>query len=288
MAVWYVFASPAFRLMASYYLIRGVFLAILVNLSCIKEFDYETETCLIMSLLAHLKQRYQEEQFHPSLLALLCNPFYFARAGLRDAILLFASRLSGRLLDVGCGSQPYRRYFQKQEYVGLDLDTEANRQAGVADYFYDGSCFPFPDASYDAVLCNQVLEHVFNPEEFLAEIRRVLKPGGRLLLTVPFVWDEHEQPYDCARYTSFGLHHLFEQQGLRWLEHRKLGNDASILFQLTNAYLFKVASRLPRRWFLLFSVTVMAAVNFFGVIARSILPNNNDLFLDHVVLAEKT
>jgi SAM-dependent methyltransferase len=241
-----------------------------------------------MDLLARLKQRYREELFHPGWLALVINPFYFARAGLRDAMVAFAPSLHGRLLDVGCGSKPYRRYFRQQEYVGLDIDTKANRQAGVADFFYDGVRFPFQDASFDAVLCNQVLEHVFNPQEFLGEIRRVLKPGGRLLLTVPFVWDEHEQPYDCARYTSFGLRHLFEQQGLRWLEHRKLGGDASILFQLTNAYLFKVGRRLPKWWFLLFSVTAMAAVNCLGVAARRLLPDNDDLFLDHVVLAENT
>ena len=54
-------------------------------------------------------------------------------------------------------------------------------------------------------MCNQVLEHVFNPDDFVREIARVLKPGGALLLTVPFVWNEHEQPYDYARYSSFGL-----------------------------------------------------------------------------------
>ena len=238
------------------------------------------------SLLTPLKQKYREEQFHPGLLALFINPFYFARAGLRDAIAELGPRLSGRLLDVGCGSQPYRRYFPHLDYLGLDIDTAANRQAGIADHFYDGSRFPFEDSSFDSVLCNQVLEHVFNPQQFLSEIRRVLKPGGRLLLTVPFVWDEHEQPYDCARYTSFGLRHLFDEQDLQWLEHRKLGGDASILFQLTNAYLFKVGRRLPKWWFLLFSVTVMAMVNWLGFIVRRLLPENGDLFLDHVVLAE--
>lgn len=240
-----------------------------------------------MAVSERLKQLYQAEQFHPGLLALVINPFYFARAGLRDAIISLAKHLNGRLLDVGCGSQPYRRYFQELDYVGLDIDTEANRQAGVADYFYDGSHFPFADGAFDSVLCNQVLEHVFNPQEFLAEIGRVLRPGGRLLLTVPFVWDEHEQPYDFARYTTFGLRHMFEQQGFRWVEHRKLGGDVSTLFQLTNTYLFKVGRRLPKWWFLLFSVTVMAAVNILGVVARHLLPQNPDLFLDHVVLAEK-
>lgn len=240
-----------------------------------------------MGVFKRVKQLYQAEQFHPGLLALVINPFYFARAGLRDAIISLAQHLDGRLLDVGCGSQPYRRYFDGLEYVGLDIDTEANREAGVADYFYDGSRFPFADDAFDSVLCNQVLEHVFNPHEFLAEIRRVLRPGGRLLLTVPFVWDEHEQPYDFARYTSFGLRHMFEQQGFCWVEHRKLGGDVSTLFQLTNAYFFKVGRRLPKWWFLLFSVTVMAAVNILGVVARHLLPHNPDLFLDHVVLAEK-
>ena len=72
------------------------------------------------------------------------------------------------------------------------------------------------------MLCNQVLEHVFNPQEFLGELGRVLARGGRLLLTVPFVWDEHEQPFDYARYSSFGLKALLEQHGFRVLQHRKL------------------------------------------------------------------
>lgn len=239
-------------------------------------------------LLMSIKQRYRKEQFHPSWLALFVNPFYFARSNLRDAIIEFAPQLSdGRLLDVGCGSQPYRCDFPRHEYIGLDIDSLANRNAGVADYFYDGSRFPFEDESFNAVLCNQVLEHVFNPQEFLGEIHRILKPGGRILLTVPFIWDEHEQPYDCARYTTFGLRHLLERQGLRWLKHRKLGNDASTLFQLMNAYLYKVGCKWSKWPFLFFNVTVMSSVNCIGVLARLVLPSNDDLFLDHVVLAEK-
>ena len=67
------------------------------------------------------------------------------------------------------------------------------RQRGEADYFYDGQSFPFKGGSFDVVLTNQVLEHVFNPDVFLSEIHRVLTPDGVLLLTVPFLWDEHEQ-----------------------------------------------------------------------------------------------
>ena len=65
-----------------------------------------------------------------------------------------------------------------------------------ADRSYDGKTFPFSDGEFDAVLTSEVLEHVFNPDEFLSEINRVLRDDGVLLLTVPFVWDEHEQPFD--------------------------------------------------------------------------------------------
>ena len=225
--------------------------------------------------------------FFPGWFGIFVNPFYFARAGLCDAMTEFASKLSGRLLDVGCGSKPYRSFFTVDAYIGLDIDCETSRQRGIADQFYDGNAFPFPDNSFDSALCNQVLEHVFNPDEFLGEIARVLKPGGKLLLTGPFVWDEHEQPYDYARYSSFGLRAILERQGFKIVQHKKLGADPSILFHLANAYLFKVTQGLSRPVKLLMTVTVMAGINLSGLLARRLLPGNPDLFLDHAVLAEK-
>lgn len=235
-----------------------------------------------------LKAIYQRQIFFPGWFGVFVNPFYFARSGLRDAMSKFAPKLSGRLLDVGCGSKPYQALFEVDAYVGLDIDSEASRKHGIADHHYDGNTFPFADASFDTVLCSQVLEHVFNPDEFLSEILRVLKPGGKLLLTVPFVWDEHEQPYDYARYSSFGLRALMEKQGLKIIHHEKIGADASILFQLTNAYLFKVTQGWSRPSKLMFTASVMATVTVMGLLARRILPDNPDLFLDHIVLAQKT
>lgn len=234
-----------------------------------------------------LKAIYRRQMFFPGWLGIFINPFYFARAGLRDAMTEFAPKLTGRLLDVGCGSKPYRALFMVDAYIGMDIDSEVARSRGMADHFYDGHAFPFTDGSFDSALCSQVLEHVFNPDEFLGEIARVLKPGGKLLLTVPFVWDEHEQPYDYARYSSFGLSALLAKQGLRVIQHKKLGADPSVLFQLANAYLFKVTQRLPPRLRLLMTVTVMGFINLSGLLARRLLPANPDLFLDHAVLVEK-
>ena len=238
-------------------------------------------------MIKRLKSIYRRQMFFPGWLGIFVNPFYFARSGLRDAMNELAPILSGRLLDVGCGTKPYRAMFTVDAYIGLDRDSEASRKLGIADHHYDGNTFPFADVSFDSVLCNQVLEHVFNPDEFLKEIVRVLKPGGKLLLTVPFVWDEHEQPYDYARYSSFGLRALLEKQGLKILQHKKLGADASILFQLANAYLFKVTQGWSRPSKLLFTASVMAIANVMGMLARRMLPDNPDLFLDHIVLAEK-
>lgn len=239
-------------------------------------------------MMQQLKAIYRRQMFFPGRLGIFVNPFYFARAGLSDAMTEFAPKLTGRLLDVGCGSKPYRALFTVDAYIGLDIDSAVSRKRGIADHFYDGNAFPFDDGTFDSALCNQVLEHVFNPDEFLGEIARVLKPGGKLLLTVPFVWDEHEQPYDYARYSSFGLRALMEKQGFRVVCHKKLGADPSILFQLANAYLFKVTQGLPKIINLLITATVMSFINLSGLLARRLLPGNPDLYLDHVVLAEKS
>jgi SAM-dependent methyltransferase len=235
-----------------------------------------------------LRAFYNKQMFFPTWVGVLINPFYFARANLHSAMQEFSPMLHGQLLDVGCGSKPYQTLFRVDRYVGLDIDSVTSRTRKQADYFYDGKQFPLPDSSFDAVLCNQVLEHVFNPEEFLHEIVRVMKPGGRLLLTVPFVWDEHEQPYDYARYTSFGLRALLERPGLKVVRQGKLGADASVLFQLANAYFFKISRSLPRPIRALTVAPLMAAINLCGIVARWLLPSNPDLFLDHVVLAEKS
>jgi SAM-dependent methyltransferase len=166
------------------------------------------------------------------------------------------------------------------------LDTDVTRANGIADAFYDGGRFPYNDAEFRAVLCNQVLEHVFNPQEFIAEIRRVMVPGGMLLLTVPFVWDEHEQPNDYARYSSFGLKSLLEQQGFQIVRHRKLLADVSVLFQMANAYLYKVTCTRSPYFNLFLTAILFSPVSLIGLVLGICLPKNPDLFLDQLVVAE--
>jgi len=234
-----------------------------------------------------LKRYYMQQLSRPGLVGLFVNPFYFARRGLLLAVGELACAVRGRVLDVGCGSRPYESLFKVSEYVGLELDTPENRAKNMADIFYDGGTFPFEAASFDTIVCNEVLEHVFNPDEFMQEIVRVLNNEGQLLLTVPFVWDEHEQPRDYARYSSYGLAALLGRNGLEIVEHRKTNADLRVVFQMINAYLFKKTETRNAYANLFITLVLMAPFNIVGTILGWLMPGNPDLYLDNVVLARK-
>lgn len=228
------------------------------------------------------------QQYRPGLLGWLVNPFCFARRGLLEGLAEFFPRLGGDVLDVGCGRKPYRDLVPARRYVGVDIDTPVTSQLAAADVFYDGRMLPFADESFDAVLCSQVLEHVFTPEAFLAEIRRVLRPGGVLLLATPFVWDEHEQPADFGRYSSFGLRALLERNGFAVEAQRKTCADFRAVVQLTSGALFKVTHS-RNRWINLFTqLLLLAPVNALGGLIAWVLPRNEDLYLDNIVFARRS
>lgn len=105
------------------------------------------------------------------------------------------------MLDYGCGHQPHRDLGQGVEVVGADLP--GNPVAAV-EVRADGT-LPAEDASFDAVLSTQVLEHVGDPALHLAESFRVLRPGGRLVLSTVGLQVYHPDPVDYWRWTCAGL-----------------------------------------------------------------------------------
>lgn len=132
-----------------------------------------------------------------------------------------------------------------------------------------------------------MLEHVFNPDQFLGEIFRVLKPEGVTLLTMPFVWDEHEQPHDFARYSSFGIKALMEKHGFEIVEQRKSVDDIRVVFQLLNAYIYKITATRITWVNLLITLLLIAPFNLLGELLFAVTPRNPDLYLDNIVLAKK-
>lgn len=229
------------------------------------------------------------QTYQPSLLGILVNPYFSIRWRLAEALSQFGKEAEGRLLDVGCGSKPYREYFPEvEEYIGLDILASGHPdERKHADVFYDGKVIPFDDQTFDIVMSTEVLEHVFEPDQFLAEAARVLKPGGRLILTVPFAFPEHEQPYDYARYTEFGLTALVERAGLRVQSCLKLGNSVTAIGQLWNAYLFGLVGNSTIGRFLLQIVFIAPTAIVYEILAQ-ILPKDGRLYHNLVLIVQKS
>lgn len=126
------------------------------------------------------------------------------------------------VLDAGAGASPYRKLFRHAKYEAADFAQLPGRYAPL-DYVCDLTDIPVDDDRFDRIICNQVLEHLPEPGAALIELNRVLKPGGRILLTAPLYFYEHQVPYDFYRYTRYALRRLFEQAGFEidridWLE----------------------------------------------------------------------
>lgn len=230
---------------------------------------------------------FKKQSFKPGPLAIFFNPFYFIRSSLFHNIQDTAKHLKGKLLDFGCGRKPYEHLFNVCEYIGVDVEESGHdHKSSKVDVYYDGKHLPFEDESFDSLFCTEVLEHLFDPDESLAEMYRVLKFNGRLLLTVPFAWNEHEVPYDFARYTSFGIIHLLEKHGFTIIEEKKSGNFIRVIWQLWSLYIFELFKRFNKTGYIL-SLIFIAPLNLLGVIILPLMPVNNSLFFNNIVLAEK-
>lgn len=218
----------------------------------------------------------------------LINPVYWPQRELQDFVRRQGKRsFANTLLDVGCGTMPYRRYFSAQDYVGLEVqDSGASEVQKHPTEWFDGVKIDKPDSSVDAVLCTQVLEHAELHAKLLGEIFRVLKPGGELILTVPFVYEEHEQPFDFRRWTSFGLIKDLEEAGFRDLHLEKLTCGLRALVTLSNQQICKSLSKIPAAASL-WMLTGGLVLNLLGLVIGSKVRLEQSFFLDLGAVAQK-
>ena len=202
----------------------------------------------------------------------------------------------GTLLDVGCGAQPYRTLVPPEvRYIGIDT-ADAKDRFGYhipdTEYF-TGERWPVDDAVADTVLCTETLEHVLYPLGFLAEAERSLRPGGRLILTVPFAARWHYVPFDYWRFTPSGLKHLLEQSGFIEVEVYPRGNALTVacykVIALILPLLMPRKQGLLRRLVLRMSGLVLSPLLAAGVlVARvSLLRDGGDDCLGYTVLARR-
>ena len=193
-----------------------------------------------------------------------------------------------RLLDIGCGKKPYYPFFapHASEYVGVDVDAD-NAAADVLGSVEDP---PIEDASFDVVLCTQVLEHTTDPDRAVRELWRVTAPGGRVLASTHGVQVYHPSPEDHWRWTQTGLDLLFRRNG-DWqrVTVQPAAGAATCLAAMTGIYvniLFRRAHLTP-----LAKGTVWLLNTTAGGLDRRVEslrePKPGSLFVNYHVLAEK-
>lgn len=245
-------------------------------------------------MLHSAKQRIRSlvmaSQFHPSVAGFLVNPFWLCRRSLYLKLREYAPRLSGEVLDFGCGTGPYRALLTSASgYIGLEYDCLENRENKRADIYYDGVTIPLDDASIDSVLSTQTLEHVPNPEVVVSEWARVLRPGGHLLVSVPFMWPEHEMPYDFQRYTTNGLRNILQSSGFMVLSQDRLLCDCRAPAQLFCAWIYDSLRFNTRRTAvqILLTAALCAPVSLVATALACVFPKNTHTYLDNIILAKR-
>lgn len=121
--------------------------------------------------------------------------------------------LTGRVLNAGCGDRDISAYLESLHAQQVDnCDIRTSIPGAI---LCDLTEIPRPDSSYDSILCNAVLEHVPDPEKVMLELRRLLAPGGHVVISVPFLQPFHPTPFDYRRYTREGIAQLAERTGFR-------------------------------------------------------------------------
>ena len=121
----------------------------------------------------------------------------------------------GGVIDLGCGTAPYKEHILKvaDRYIGVDWENSLHDQSNVDVFANLCETLPFDNNYTDTVVSFQVMEPLSEPSFFLSECYRILKSGGIIFITVPFMWHVHEEPHDYFRYTRYGLEYLLKKTG---------------------------------------------------------------------------
>jgi len=214
---------------------------------------------------------------------MVVNPFYLNRRPLYDKIQeMVASTDTESVLDIGCGRKPYEHLFKGKTYVGIDVEHSGHNHASSnVDKYYDGLNIPYSDNSFDMVFSTQVFEHVEELDELMLEVRRVLKPGGLLLVTMPFVWPEHEMPFDYRRYTSVGIVNWLGRHQVTILTCDKVGDGFTCFGALISNEIFVSIPFKNKYLKLAFWMPLGVVINIaFSILSLFFGSNNPALYTD--------
>ncbi|MGE3818369.1 MAG: class I SAM-dependent methyltransferase [Isosphaeraceae bacterium] len=184
---------------------------------------------------------------------------YLSQRLLLDALNVALASAVGDVLDVGCGEKPYQPLLGDKvtRCVGCDWPSAA-AGGNQADVHADAARLPFADSTFDTVLCTELLEHVPLPVVSVKELGRVLRPGGRLILSAPFLYWRHEAPRDHQRFTPDGLRDLAVRAGLEPLDLLVRGDAFSVIIDLWSKTAHSWMKQVRRRFGYLGAVAIPA------------------------------
>jgi SAM-dependent methyltransferase len=140
----------------------------------------------------------------------------------------------GTLLDLGCGQVPFYGLYRDRVTESLCIDwPNSHHPVSHIDQAMDlNEPLALPSESIDTILLTEVLEHIARPEVLWGEMARVLRPGGTLILTVPFLYWVHEDPYDYFRYTEYRLRLFCQDHGFTVVELEPTGGAPEVLLDI--------------------------------------------------------
>ncbi len=179
---------------------------------------------------------------------------------------------SDKILDIGSGGSSYDRYFPNR--VSVDIDPKRK-----PDVIADAHNLPFKENEFNFVLSTEVLEHVKDPKTVIAEMKRVLKPRGKLVLTTRFIYPIHDAPHDYWRFTKYGLKELFKDwEILEIIPETKNFSALAVLFQRV-AYQTKLHFNIVVKLKLFFFAFVLNHLNWlikseYGDIKKEVIEEN--------------
>lgn len=182
---------------------------------------------------------------------------YTVRTAILRAVNENIDKFHGKILDVGCGIMPYRELIKEKNkrvtsYLGLDFETAIYPEydLGKPDLLWDGNSIPLDNKVIDTVIATEFFEHVPDPEKIMKEIFRVLKPGGVIFFTVPFIWYLHIVPFDEYRYTPFSFKRHLQNSGFINIDIKTLGSwDASLAQMIAIWYQQRPLSKKRKKLF---------------------------------------
>lgn len=229
---------------------------------------------------------FKKEEFYPGVFSLIFKKVYLDRRALLKKVMKYKDKVTGRVLDVGCGSKPYEILFSKsKEYVGIDIENPGHdhRKENI-DFYFDGKNIPFENESFDTVVIFQVIEHVKDLDKLLLEIKRVLKPKGKIIASFPFLWQLHELPHDYRRFSPNGAKRIFENNGFKVLINEKTLDNFGIFFQFGQFFLDELGRNLHKSIRVLFFPFIFL-LNLFGLIFS--IFKTSTLYAENFLILEK-